>query len=191
MRPLQFGIRNSKILTQCKMLSTFSHVTLRPAAAFSSSDLALPNPRLFSTTNEEWKIKINGEKIDPTQVEMAIMRHPRVTEAAVIGIPEDSDDNDTVKALVVLEDGALKWSKTSARANMSAGEKLGKKLAFDGEVEKLLAEANLEIMPQVEVVQSLPRVDGEIQRDQLRETYANRRPDFISIDDPSSAFDRR
>lgn len=50
-------------------------------------------------------IIVKGLKIFSIQVEEALLAHPSVAEAAVVGIPNSSGD-ETIKAFVVLKDGA-------------------------------------------------------------------------------------
>jgi carnitine-CoA ligase len=50
-------------------------------------------------------IRRRGENLAPTEVEDALMEHPDVAEAAVIGVPSDLSEED-VKAFLVLGDGA-------------------------------------------------------------------------------------
>jgi crotonobetaine/carnitine-CoA ligase len=48
-------------------------------------------------------IRRRGENIAPIEIEEALHAHPRVTQAAVVGVPADLGDED-VKAFVVMED---------------------------------------------------------------------------------------
>lgn len=51
-------------------------------------------------------IKCRGEKVAPKEVENALYAHPRVVEAAVVGVP-DPILGEAIKAFVVADDGAL------------------------------------------------------------------------------------
>jgi crotonobetaine/carnitine-CoA ligase len=50
-------------------------------------------------------IRRSGENISPAEVEAVLTSHPRVLEAAVVGVP-DADRGEEVKAFVRLVDGA-------------------------------------------------------------------------------------
>lgn len=51
---------------------------------------------------EKELIKSGGENVYPSEVEMAILEHPRVTEACVIGVA-DEQWGEAVKAVCVLQ----------------------------------------------------------------------------------------
>jgi len=51
-------------------------------------------------------IKRAGENVSPTEVESVLLRHPKVLEAAVLGVP-DAIRDEAVKAYVVAVEGAL------------------------------------------------------------------------------------
>jgi long-chain acyl-CoA synthetase len=60
---------------------------------------------LFITGRSKDMIIRGGENISPAQVEAALLRHPHVLEAAVVGLP-DADLGENVAAAVVLGPGA-------------------------------------------------------------------------------------
>lgn len=60
---------------------------------------------LFITGRLKDLIIRGGENISPGEIESVLEEHPRVAEAAVIGVP-DSEWGEVVKAMVVLKDGA-------------------------------------------------------------------------------------
>jgi len=97
-------------------------------------------------------IKSSGHLIGPFEVESALMEHPAVTEAAAIGVPDDTA-GEVVKAFVTL------------RAGFEPGEALGRELR--GHARKRLGPA---VAPR-EIVfrESLPRTrSGKIMRRLLR-----------------------
>lgn len=49
-------------------------------------------------------INVSGFSVDPTAVEEALNRHPKVARAAVIGMP-DARTGEAVKAFIVLTEG--------------------------------------------------------------------------------------
>jgi acyl-coenzyme A synthetase/AMP-(fatty) acid ligase len=50
-------------------------------------------------------IIVKGLKVFSAQVEAALLEHPAVAEAAVVGVPDEAG-NETIKAFVVLRRGA-------------------------------------------------------------------------------------
>ncbi len=63
-------------------------------------------------------VHVSGFSVDPTAVEEALNRHPKVARAAAIGVP-DAGTGEAVKAFIVLtEDGSaeqiLSWVKDPA-----------------------------------------------------------------------------
>jgi len=59
-------------------------------------------------------IKTSGERVGPFEVESALVAHPAVVEAGVIGKP-DAMRGEIIKAFVVLEKSALEAAKTDAQ----------------------------------------------------------------------------
>lgn len=68
-------------------------------------------------------IKTSGERVGPFEVESALVAHPAVVEAGVIGKP-DAMRGEIIKAFVVLEKTAFEAAKTKA-----AQEKLKEELS--------------------------------------------------------------
>jgi crotonobetaine/carnitine-CoA ligase len=50
-------------------------------------------------------IRRRGENVAPAEIEEALVSHPDVVEAAVVGVPSELSEED-IKAFVVLRDGA-------------------------------------------------------------------------------------
>lgn len=73
-------------------------------------------------------IKTSGHKIGPFEVESALMEHPSVTEAAVIGIPNPLI-GELVKAFVVLKSGIEESEETRLDIMSFARKKLGSAVA--------------------------------------------------------------
>jgi len=53
---------------------------------------------------KKYLVKTGGENVYPQEVELVLLRHPGVADAAVIGIP-DSQWGEAVKAFIVLKEG--------------------------------------------------------------------------------------
>jgi len=100
-------------------------------------------------------LKVSGQWVSPSEVESAIVEHPRVLECAVVGC-EDSDTLVKPKAFVVLKDGP-------------AGEDLARDIQefVKGRI------APYKYPRWIEFVDELPKTaTGKIQRFKLREAFA-------------------
>ncbi|MBS0394240.1 MAG: AMP-binding protein [Proteobacteria bacterium] len=67
--------------------------------------VALANGELRMVDRKKYLIKSGGENVYPQEVEVVLLRHPAVADAAVIGVP-DPRWGEAVKAFVVLRSGA-------------------------------------------------------------------------------------
>jgi amino acid adenylation domain-containing protein len=99
-------------------------------------------------------LKVKGQKVAPKEVEAALMRHPAVTEATVIGAPHDDLEDEVVAVLSLREKSATdvpalrRWCATHLEAFMVPGRFI--------------------------VLETLPRsVNGKIDRLALKERLAN------------------
>ena len=74
---------------------------------FSTKDLARKDKDgfFFFESREDDIIKTSGERVSPLEIESALMAHPAVKEAAVIGIPHDIKGQ-IIKAFVKLDERA-------------------------------------------------------------------------------------
>jgi 2-aminobenzoate-CoA ligase len=59
---------------------------------------------LFFVSREDDVIKVLGYRIGPAEVEEAIMKHPAVADAGVVGVP-DPEKGQIVKAYIVMKPG--------------------------------------------------------------------------------------
>ena len=74
--------------------------------------------RLQLVPDDRQAINVSGFSVDPTAVEEALNRHPKVARAAAIGVP-DADAGEAVKAFIVLTEGGsaeqiLTWTRDPA-----------------------------------------------------------------------------
>lgn len=71
-----------------------------------TGDLAYMDPSgyFYLAGRKKEMIKSGGENVYPREVEEVIMRHPKVKEAAVVGLPQDLR-GELIKAYVVLKEG--------------------------------------------------------------------------------------
>ncbi len=102
-------------------------------------------------------LKVSGQYVSPFEVEAALTAHPRLLEAAVIGVP-DADGLTRVRAYVVLREG------------VEAGETLAAELQefVKGRL------APFKYPRSIEFIDELPKTaTGKIQRFRLRERAAN------------------
>jgi 2-aminobenzoate-CoA ligase len=94
----------------------------------------------------------SGYNIAGPEVEEALLRHPDVLEAAVVGVP-DADRGSIVKAYVVLRDGVPREAETAAALQAFAKRVI----------------APYKHPRQIEFVEALPRTaTGKLQRFRLR-----------------------
>lgn len=101
---------------------------------------------------EKELIKSGGENVFPVEVEKALLEHPGVREASVIGVP-DSRYGEGIKAVCVLEEGADASAKELSGyvGNRIAGYKKPRYVDF---------------------VRSLPRKeDGSVDREEVKRLY--------------------
>jgi acetyl-CoA synthetase len=98
-------------------------------------------------------IKSAGYRIGPFEVESAILEHPAVAEAAVVGKPDPLRGH-IVKAFVVLRPGAARTSSLSDEVADLVKTRVGRPYA----------------PREVEIVDELPKTEtGKIQRFMLRQ----------------------
>jgi carnitine-CoA ligase len=80
---------------------------LAPDGWLKTGDLVTENPDGTYTFVGRRKevIRRRGENVAPAEIEEALVAHPDVVEAAVVGVPSELSEED-IKAFVVLRDGA-------------------------------------------------------------------------------------
>jgi acetyl-CoA synthetase len=104
-------------------------------------------------------ITSSGYRIGPTEIEDAIVRHPKVVLAAVIGAP-DPERTETIKAFVVLASGCAPTQELADEIRASVRDRL----------------ARHEYPREIEFVASLPMTaTGKILRRELREREVAKR----------------
>jgi fatty-acyl-CoA synthase len=89
------------------------------------------NGQLKMVDRKKYLIKTGGENVYPQEVELVLLRHAAIADAAVVGIP-DQKWGETVKAFVILKEGASPTRKEIADfvAESIAGYKKPRFIAF-------------------------------------------------------------
>ena len=64
------------------------------------------NGQVKMVDRKKYLIKTGGENVYPQEVELVLLRHPAIADAAVVGI-RDEKWGEAVKAFVILKDGAI------------------------------------------------------------------------------------
>jgi acetyl-CoA synthetase len=78
---------------------------------FKTNDLAFEKEGLFYFEGRKDDIiKTSGERVSPLEIESVLLKHPKIKEAAVIGIP-DEIRGQVIKAVVVLKEGEKESEK--------------------------------------------------------------------------------
>jgi acetyl-CoA synthetase len=113
-------------------------------------------------------LKIAGKRVGPAEVESAVVAHPAVVEAAVVGVPDDLKGQSLV-CFVVLKAGTSGGPDLERDISSSVGERLGKAL----------------IPRRIVFVMGLPKTrSGKIMRRAIRGKYLNLPlGDLSSLDD--------
>ncbi len=62
---------------------------------------------IYIVGRKKFFINISGNKVDPSEVENILLKHPKVKEAVVLGV-NDSDGIERVKAVLIADKGILK-----------------------------------------------------------------------------------
>ncbi|MGU3498654.1 AMP-binding protein [Mycobacterium sp. C31M] len=113
-------------------------------------------------------IKVSGRRIGPAEVEAALLRDPRIVEAAVIGMPDELRGQRLVAFVVPRDD-----SVTAGALSEQAIQNVGKSFA-----------------PTLHVVRGLPKTkNGKIMRRVIRSRHLGEEQADLSALDPSIPID--
>lgn len=119
---------------------------------FSTGDIGMLDADgfLYITGRKKDIIIVGGENVFPGEIEEVLMKHPQVTEAAVIGVP-DTSRGETTLAFVMLKDAQ---SATELELRSFAREQL----------------AGYKVPRRIRIVDDMPRgPTGKVQKRKLRE----------------------
>lgn len=113
-------------------------------------------------------IKVSGRRVGPAEIEAALLKDSRISEVAVVGVP-DEQRGQSVVAFVVLRDGDANYDDLVAVAVHNAGRSFA---------------------PSVHVVSSLPKTkNGKIMRRAIRATHLGESLGDLSALDPSTPLE--
>lgn len=113
-------------------------------------------------------IKLSGRRVGPAEIETALLRDPRIAEAAVIGVPDERRGQRAV-AFVVLRDPDSDHDDLAATALRNAGRSFA---------------------PDLQVVTTLPKTkNGKIMRRAIRARHLGEVPGDLSSLDPATPLD--
>jgi acetyl-CoA synthetase len=113
-------------------------------------------------------IKVSGRRVGPAEIEAALLRDSRISEAAVIGVP-DAQRGQRVVAFVVLRADAVGHDDLVATATHNVGRSFA---------------------PTIQVVSSLPKTkNGKIMRRAIRSRHLGEPAGDLSSLDPASPLE--
>lgn len=138
--------------------------TLLPGGWIRTGDLVRVDPSGFVTIVDRRKelIITGGFNVAPTEVEEALVSHPSVVEAAVVGWPNPSGDETVVAAVVLAAGATLDVDALRAHAKSRL--------------------ASYKVPKRFEVVETLPRsLIGKVLRREVRASLLSGRSDTPSV----------
>jgi acetyl-CoA synthetase len=113
-------------------------------------------------------IKVSGRRVGPAEIEAALLKDSRISEAAVVGVP-DEQRGQRVVAFVVLRGGDVDYDDLVAAAVHNAGKSFA---------------------PSLHVVPSLPKTkNGKIMRRAIRARHLSEPAGDLSALDPSTPLE--
>lgn len=114
-------------------------------------------------------IKVSGRRVGPAELEAALLKDPRVAEAAVIGVPDEQRGQRVVAFVVLREPSAADHEDVAALALHHVGRSFA---------------------PTLEVVGSLPKTkNGKVMRRTIRARYLGTSLGDLSTLDPGTPID--
>jgi len=130
-------------------------------------DLASVDPddgwRLHGRSDDT--IKVSGRRVGPSEIETALLKDPRIAEAAAVGVPDDQRGQ-RVAAFVVLRDPHADHADVKAAAVANVGRSFA---------------------PSLHIVSSVPKTkNGKIMRRAIRSRFLGTDPGDLSSLDPAT-----
>jgi acetyl-CoA synthetase len=113
-------------------------------------------------------IKVSGRRVGPAEIEAALLKDRRITEAAVVGVP-DEQRGQRVVAFVVVPDTSVEYDEITATAVHNVGRSFA---------------------PKVHVVRTLPKTkNGKIMRRAIRARHLGLSPGDLSALDQATPLE--
>jgi acetyl-CoA synthetase len=130
-------------------------------------------------------LKVAGRRVGPAEVESLLVAHPLVTEAAVIGVPDEVKGTAMVAFCVLRNAGIL-----PATHSQGPDEDASKMLAFEQELKSLVArDMGKPLAPsRIHFVSSLPKTrNAKVLRRVIRAAYLGEDPgDLSALENPQA-----
>ncbi|MBL8183059.1 MAG: AMP-binding protein, partial [Blastocatellia bacterium] len=132
-------------------------------------------------------LKVAGKRVGPAEVESLLVAHPEVTEAAVIGVPDEVKGTAMVAFVVRSADTPVRMSDASSRTE-EADKSVGTPL--EAELKALVAkDMGKPLAPsKIHFVSALPKTrNAKVMRRVIRAAYLGEDPgDLSALEDPKS-----
>ncbi len=138
-------------------------------------------------------LKVAGKRVGPAEVESLLVAHPLVTEAAVIGVPDETKGTAMV-AFVVRNADAIVRNEGEARTTASQSEPQladeGVRVRLEDELKSLVArDMGKPLAPsKIHLVSALPKTrNAKVMRRVIRAAYLGDDPgDLSALEDPNA-----
>ncbi|MEQ1604217.1 MAG: AMP-binding protein [Pyrinomonadaceae bacterium] len=134
-------------------------------------------------------LKVAGKRVGPAEVESLLVAHPLVTEAAVIGVPDEVKGTAMVAFCVLAGEGASLLPRGSADDPSQAS----KMLAFQSELKALVAkDMGKPLAPSlIHFVSAIPKTrNAKVMRRVIRSAYLGEAPgDLSALENPDAVVE--
>ncbi len=148
-------------------------------------------------------LKVAGKRVGPSEVEGLLVAHPLVTEAAVIGVPDDLKGTAMVAFVVRSADTPVRTDAASA-SEISASDQAAEKTSLADKSVRAPLEAELKALvskdmgkplapSKIHFVSALPKTrNAKVMRRVLRSAYLGEDPgDLSALENPQSVDEIR
>ncbi|PYT00567.1 MAG: AMP-dependent synthetase [Acidobacteria bacterium] len=138
-------------------------------------------------------LKVAGKRVGPAEVESLLIAHSLVTEAAVIGVPDEAKGTAMVAFCVLSDEGRMTSDEQGARATSSS--LATRHSSLETELKALVArDMGKPLAPsKIHFVSALPKTrNAKVMRRVLRSAYLGEDPgDLSALENPSSVDEIR
>ncbi|MEQ1764102.1 MAG: AMP-binding protein, partial [Pyrinomonadaceae bacterium] len=132
-------------------------------------------------------LKVAGKRVGPAEVESLLVAHPHVTEAAVIGVPDEVKGTAMVAFVVLNDEGRMMNDESKNSANSSF---INHHSSLETELKTLVArDMGKPLAPsKIHFVSALPKTrNAKVMRRVIRAAYLGEDPgDLSALEDPRS-----